>query len=343
MRFFLAIILALTLAGCNGNGTDGQTETAAADPDTTGLSSGKRMDELNELIIQDPNNPDNYYQRAFAHFYMADPEGAIADIKTAIDLDPENGEYYHAKGLFFHSVLRMEEAKTAFEQALTFKPDIKQSNLYLAKIYLALYRYDEVFKHVNNELKVDVNCAEAYFLKGVAYEEKGDTANAVSSYITASEQEPDYYDAFIRLGVIYTQRRDPLAMEFYRNALRVRPTSTEVLHNMAVAQQRMGRYDEAVLTYQQIINLNPDYALSYYNLGYLYLEHDTATAKAIEYFRLALEKGPGNYLTHTWYNLGLAYERSGQREKAVQAYREVIKADGNYAPAIEALRRLGAG
>lgn len=344
VRFFLIAfvsgLLQCTIA-CNSNNKD---EAAAknnpSNPDTLGLSSGDRILELNQLILNDPNNPDHYFQRAYANYYMVQVEEAIADIKMAIKLAPNNASYYFAKGLFFHGTLAIEEAKTAFEQCLELDPNFERANLYVSKIYLALYRYDKVFEYVNNELRINVNNPEAYFLKGVAYEESRDTANALSSYITAVEQDVDYYEAYIRLGLIYSKRKDPIALEFYKNAFRIRPTSIEVLYNTAIYHQEVGNLDDAVATYSQILDLNPNYALAYYNLGYLYLEYDTAYTTAIDNFRKALANNPGNFLKYTFYNLGLAYERMGDKPKARDNYKEAIKLDGDYDDAIKGYNRV---
>lgn len=338
---FLWGVMTSLLWGCEDDKTDERIQDdQTVSPDTSGLISGGRLQELNNLIIADPNNPRYYFDRAYANYYLANVDEALIDIKHAIELDGNNASYYFAKGLFFHSVLKLEEAKTAFVQAIELDGDIKQANLYLAKIYLALYRYDKVFEHVNNELRLDPNTAEAYFLKGVAYEEQKDTSNAASSYITATEQDPDYYEAYIRLGVLYGNRKDPLALEFYRNALRIRPTSTEVLYNMGVFYQNTMNLDQAEATYQRIIELNPAYALSYYNLGYMYMEYDTAYSKAIVHFKKAIENNAGNYTKYAYFNLGLAYERAGKLNEAVLAYGNAVQVDADYTDAILAINRL---
>jgi tetratricopeptide (TPR) repeat protein len=348
MRNTILIFSAITLltnifVACSDTSndvSDAPDSFAGSQIDTSGLESGNRIKELNDKIIANPNNPDNYFQRAYAHFYLAMVPEALDDIQKALSIDDSNAEYYFARGMFFHSTLKLEEAKTAFEQALERNPKHPQANLYLAKIFLALYRYEEVYVHVNEALKINPNLAEAYFIKGVAYEENKDTSNAVSSYLTATEQDANYYEAYIRLGVIYARRKDPLAEQFYKNALNVRPTSTEALYNLGMFYQNTAKYDFAVKTYQAIIDLNPEYALSYYNLGYMYLEYDTAYYKSIEYFEKALSHNPENFLPHTYFNLGLANERLKKRDKAIEYYRKALESQPDFTQAAEALQRL---
>ena len=122
--------------------------------------------------------------------------------------------------------------------------------------------------------------------------------------------------------------------------MRIRPTSIEAMYNAAIFYQDMQRFDDAVVMYNSILDLNPSYALAYYNLGYMYLEHDTAYTTAIDYFRKALANNPGNFLKYTFYNLGIAYERLGDKAKARDNYKEAIKVDGNYDDAIMGYNRL---
>ena len=55
--------------------------------------------------------------------------------------------------------------------------------------------YESSFRYLNEALKVDIHSATAYRLKGFNYKYAGDTVNAVSSFQTAIEQDPNDYDS----------------------------------------------------------------------------------------------------------------------------------------------------
>lgn len=345
MRILLAfVVLGVFAISCAPEESDGTSSGNNPAPnrnvDTIGLYDGSRMEEVNDLIGQDPDNPNHYHTRSYLHYYNGDIDLAINDVKKAIEID-EQAPFYYSKGVFFHSQLKLSEARTAFEQAVDMDPEIPGARNFLAKIALVNNNYDKAMRYVNDELKMDVHNAEGYFLKGVIYEELRDTANAMSSFLTATEQNSRYYEAYIRLGVLTAAKKDPLSLEYYRNALDIKTNSTEALYNRARFYQDTRQYDLAVMDYQRIIQTNPSYALSYYNLGYMYAEYDTLYNKAIGYYHVALANDPGNFLPQTYYNLGVAHFRNNAEDSAVYYFRKAIDADDDYQDPIDALNQLG--
>ena len=55
------------------------------------------------------------------------------------------------------------------------------------------------------------------------YKDLGDTAKAISSMQTAVEQDQQYYNAYMQLGILCAAQRNKLAVDYYKNALKVIP------------------------------------------------------------------------------------------------------------------------
>jgi tetratricopeptide (TPR) repeat protein len=131
---------------------------------------------------------------------------------------------------------------------------------------------------------------EALFLEGVRCEEQGKLTEAAALYeqtLTMGEHAP----AAINLGtIIYNQRQFHRAEQLYRRA--------------TVA--------------------NPDYALAYFDLGNA-LDELQRLPDAIEAYRAAIRLAPGYADAH--YNLALAYERSGERRRALRHWTAYAKLD----------------
>jgi tetratricopeptide (TPR) repeat protein len=73
-------------------------------------------------------------------------------------------------------------------------------------------------------------------------EKKGDTAQALSHYLTAVQEDPSAHEAFNNLGVIYFTRQDyRLALEAFSAALRIKPGLTLYQSNVAQAQTHLSR------------------------------------------------------------------------------------------------------
>ena len=87
-------------------------------------------------------------------------------------------------------------------------------------------------------------------------------------------------------------------------------------------------YDKAISFYLRYIELDPDYAIAYYNLGNAYYDQGNHT-KAIESYKKAIELNPDD--AQAYYNLGYAYREQGNNAKAIESYKKAIELDPDYA------------
>ncbi len=91
------------------------------------------MQDFDEAIKLEPQNPYRYASRAYIKSILGDIHGAIEDYHITLKLDPEDAVSYNNLGLLEEKLGRKENAKRNFEKAdniadkgKTFeKPDIK--------------------------------------------------------------------------------------------------------------------------------------------------------------------------------------------------------------------------
>src|SRR5947207_7795453 len=118
------------------------------------------------------------------------------------------------------------------------------------------------------------------------FKETGDTTHAVSSFQTATEQNPEYYDAFIQLGNLFSLKKNNLALQYYDKALELKRNSPEALYGKAMFFQENEETDTAEVLYLKILESAPDYKDALFNLGYINLIYKNDLGKAIEYFNV---------------------------------------------------------
>lgn len=95
-----------------------------------------------------------------------------------------------------------------------------------------------------------------------------------------------------------------------------------ILHNVlgsSFAAQR--RFDEAVVSFQKVVSINPYSAETHGNLGLALMEQGRA-AEAVASFRKALALQPNSAETH--FNLGIAFASQGKLAEAAASYRKAI-------------------
>ena len=91
-------------------------------------------------------------------------------------------------------------------------------------------------------------------------------------------------------------------------------------------------HDEAIKCFEKAIELYPDYAEAYFELGEIYAYWYEQDEKAIKYYDKAAELNP-DYV-FAFYTLGIIYaDRDEQYEKAIKCFEKVIKLNPDYAKA----------
>jgi tetratricopeptide (TPR) repeat protein len=326
------MVLAGLLIGCS------DPKKPAVEDDEVKSAPEDYVERLSDKIIENPNNANLYVKRALAYKDRQLLELAGKDVQRALSIDSTASYFHQVLGEVEFAKGELRLARLSLEKAVELDETNTDAGLKLAEIYFLLRRYEEAISTANLALKVDDKLSEGYFIKGFVYKEIGDTTLAKSSFQTATEVNPDYYEAYMELGSLYAFEGNPLALEYFNTALEIRPSSAEAFYHKGMFLQAGEKYDEARETYEELLKADPNNVLAYYNLGYLYLteylEFDTAAA----YFDSALMVRP-DYV-EAIYNRGLAFEEMGAMDKAENAYRNALSVDPQFDPAAKGLSRI---
>ncbi len=112
---------------------------------------------------------------------------------------------------------------------------------------------------------------------------------------------------------------DPLrleeAAELYRAILEIRPEHAAAAINLGTIHYNRREFDRAEELYRRATEADPEYALAYFDLGNV-LDEKMQLDGAIAAYRRAVELVPHYADAH--YNLALAYERQGERRRALR-------------------------
>src|SRR5205085_7224819 len=117
-------------------------------------------------------------------------------------------------------------------------------------------------------------------------------------------------------------RKNKMALQYYNNALRIQPSSTEAFYNRGLLYQNMGELEKATNDYEAILKLDRNYADAHYNLGYIDLAFKKDYNSAITHFTDAIRIN--KQYAEAFYNRGVAYDFLGDRKSAVKDYRQAL-------------------
>ena len=121
-------------------------------------------------------------------------ENDIEQLTNQIESEPDNAEYYHRRGNFYHLLCKNEEAVKDHSKAIELDPD-KYAGYYYHRgtCYLWLEKYDEALEDFNKAVGLSPD-ADCYFRRGVSYEWLEKYDEAAEDYKRAQELQPDNMD-----------------------------------------------------------------------------------------------------------------------------------------------------
>jgi tetratricopeptide (TPR) repeat protein len=324
LSVFIVFVLLLVFASCNNSKT--------VDPNLT------PVEKITKQIEENPDEAGLYIQRADLYEKTQKLAKAIEDVQKAIQLDSKNYGYYLKLADLFLATNQIQGCINTLNLVLANDPENVDANLKMAELNLMFKRYTHTIESANNALEADPYNAKAFFIKGFALKEYGDTAKAITNFMNAVKYNPDYYEAYVELGNLFREKKDPVAVTYYRNAINVKPQNTDAYYNLGMYYQQNDMLNEAQDAYKKIIEIDPSFPYSYFNIGYILLEISRTPDEAAPYFANAIKYKPDYYEAH--FNLGLCFEEMGDVTKARHCYENALKYSNNYMKAIEGLNRL---
>lgn len=343
MKHLFILPFLILLISCGGEISEDNETNDGTDSTATVIDS---LTYFNDQIALNPKSSDLYYQRALYKIGKGDNVSSEADLEMAIALDTANLDAHVLYADLKLALIHIDTSKAHYEFVLTRDTMNTRSMLGLSKINFLLDNFATADAYISKTLQIDPHMAEAYFMRGIIYRSDYYTTArqtswdiAVSSFQTTVEQDPDYYSAYVEMGVMHDQIGSELAGEYYNSALEIAPESYEANYNLGMYHQNRGEMDQALSLYRKLNQIDSTWADPYYNQGYIHLiikEGDLDSS--IYYFTKAVDLDPTYYQAYN--NLGLAYETKGDIENAKKYYAKAIDANPDFQLAKDNLNSL---
>jgi protein O-mannosyl-transferase len=158
---------------------------------------------------------------------------------------------------------------------------------------------------------------------GVALAQQGRVPEAINYFRDAINIKPDYLEAHSNLAVAYTsEKRNAEATNEYAFLAQIKPNDPAARTTLARALAGQGRLDEAIQQYSNAATLAPNSAEAQYNLGSV-LASAGRFAEAATHYTAALRIKPDYADAHN--NLGLALANEGRVDDAIREFQEAAR------------------
>ncbi|MBM0741934.1 tetratricopeptide repeat protein [Phormidium sp. CLA17] len=167
------------------------------------------------------------------------------------------------------------------------------------------------------------------------HQRSGRRAEAEQVYRSLLEQQPESIDALNLLGaLLHELGRYDEALTCFEQVLTLKPAA-ESHNSVAIVLKAQGKYTEAVEQYRKALALKPNQPEVMSNLGNALKESGSA-ADAIACYQDAIALNPHYAEAHN--NLGISYKEQGKLDEAIQSYQTALRLKPNY---VDAHHNLG--
>lgn len=260
---------------------------------------------------------------------------ALAAAQHAVELDPHNAEAQYLEGWAYMSMDQWGPARSALETAIALEPTRLVAYHDLATVTMRVGDYPAAMKALDTGLDIDPSNKELGKMRQQAQAAIDDILAPLKA---ATVRSPSDWRTFAALGDRAASFGSyDVALKAYSEAARlgVRADSPQLsarlIYNVGVVYRNLNRYNDALVSLQRALLLNPEDPLIYYNIGLVYtaLGDDNAAIgaleKAVEYERASIVP---------FVALADAYLRVGKVGAALNQYNIVKEADPNAAEAL---------
>ncbi|MEI8027360.1 MAG: tetratricopeptide repeat protein [Pseudomonadota bacterium] len=171
--------------------------------------------------------------------------------------------------------------------------------------------------------KQESKSSDDSYKEAMAFIEAGDYQSAKERLEAIIKDNPDHLKALTELGMVYLidLRQPDMALPLFEKVISADPSNQLVVNELIGVYEELGRQEEGVGFLQGLMEKNPENSAVSLGLGQIFLGQNR-TGDAIPYLEKSIQYG--TQPDYVYMDLGDAYSKQGQREKAIDVYRQAV-------------------
>lgn len=195
---------------------------------------------------------------------------AIPVLAPLEETDPQNLAIAWALGSALIRAGRAQEGLTRIEKVAQ-QGHSAEAYALAADTYVKLNLYDKARRNLDEAKRLNPNLPGLHTLSGTIMDSSGDQDGAAVEFQKALAENPNDFEAELRLGsVLYAQRKLDDARLHVNRALAIEPASSLARYQLARIERAQGQLDAAAGDLERVVGEEPDWLPPHIELAALY-------------------------------------------------------------------------
>jgi tetratricopeptide (TPR) repeat protein len=242
------------------------------------------QESVNPPAVPISRDRENYYD-ATREKILGNYDKAIELYKKSLELNPNDAAAMYEIANIYTDLGKVSDALPFAEQAATADPLNKWYKVLLIRLYQAQGNYDEAGKIIDQLLVAEPDNIEYYEDKALNNIYNNDYKNAIKAYDLLEQKLGFNEDISVQKEKIYIMMGKPeKAIEEIQKLSAAYPDEPRYLEMLAELYMTAGMYDQALATYNRVLELDPENPYINISLSDYYRKQGDR-AKSMEYLK----------------------------------------------------------
>ncbi|KAK9837165.1 hypothetical protein WJX81_007626 [Elliptochloris bilobata] len=287
------------------------------------------VSDYSAAIRCNPRHCRAYYNRAFANDRLGQFDLAVGDYSKALQLDDRNATAYHNRGALLERLGRAEEALSDYTRAIQNDGGAALSLNARGLLLERLGKLAEAATDFDAAVSLEPTSAAFVRNRGLCHRACGEMEAAIACFTRALQLAPNDSATLASRGYAYRKLREfgRAAADYERALATGNPRAPQLHINRAYCLAKVGRYSEALQSYNVVLQADPTNTNALHNRGISY-DKLGRFGEAVEDFTavLRLSTDP-KQRANAYFNRGSAWDHLGEFERALVDFQDALELD----------------
>lgn len=215
----------------------------------------KAVEAFKMVLVYDPDSARVHLRLSAEYVKLGMVSEALEQAQISVQKDPKFADGHLLLGGLLSTMKIYDKALDEYQKVLKIDPQNTEAPLYIGAVYAEQKKYDKAvkfFQELGNNDNFSTPWVAYYYVGRVRSEQEGKVHQKESeqAYQKAIELKPDYVEAVLALGGVYTANgQDDKAITIYRNYQREYGPNVHLADILAHKYMEQEKYD---LAYEQL-------------------------------------------------------------------------------------------